>query len=80
MQSQLKWRPAKQTALSRQWRKMTKGSAAVLVVGPAVTSQISTDYILNVVMQCGAAVGGMAANDDTFWPRHVSPARSAPAG
>ena len=73
MQCQLKI-ASKETALSLQWRKMTKSSAAVVVVVPAVVSQISTDWSA----KCSAVVGGLAANDNTFW--HVSPARSAPAG
>ena len=56
-----------------QWRKMTKSSAAVVVVVPAAVSQISTDWSAKITRSHAghcSAVG--SANDNTF--QRVSPA------
>ena len=79
-----KWQdavPAKiasnETALSWQRRKMTKGSAAVVVVAPPAMSQISTLQQLQLLQQTGQQrlqavhCSGGSANDNTFW--RVSP-------
>ena len=69
--------PSKETALSLQWRKMTRSSAAVVVVVPAAVSQISTDWSAKITRSHAghcSAVG--SSNDNTF--QRVSPASASP--